>query len=182
MSKSTRILNDYRVIYMPNHPRAMTNDNWNGYVYEHIVVAEENLGRSLSDDECVHHLDFNRMNNRKDNLLVLLKSQHAKLHMWFDAGAPVVKTAGVQGVNSGKAKVIEPTFCITCDRTLQDKQKKYCSFECAGLGKRTTNRPDKKQLQDDINNMSWLAMGRKYGVSDNAVRKWAKHYGLLSQS
>ena len=24
--------------------------------------------------------------------------------------------------------------------------------------------------------MSWLAVGRKYGVSDNAVRKWMRWY------
>jgi transposase-like protein len=24
--------------------------------------------------------------------------------------------------------------------------------------------------------MSWLAVGRKYGVSDNAVRKWVRWY------
>jgi len=27
--------------------------------------------------------------------------------------------------------------------------------------------------------MSWVAIASKYGVSDNAVRKWARSYGLL---
>jgi transposase-like protein len=26
---------------------------------------------------------------------------------------------------------------------------------------------------------SWASVGRDYGVSDNAVRKWAKKYNLL---
>ncbi len=34
-------------------------------------------------------------------------------------------------------------------------------------------------LKEDIENLSWVAIGKKYGVSDNAVRKWAKKYGIL---
>lgn len=40
MIKNTRIVNGYRVIYRPEHPTAMTSDNWKGYVYEHIYVYE----------------------------------------------------------------------------------------------------------------------------------------------
>lgn len=179
MSKSeVREVNGYRAILMPEHPRSM-NGNWDGYVYEHIVVAEESIGRPLEKDECVHHLDFNRSNNRIDNLIVLLKSQHSKLHMWFDAGAPVVKTAGMQGVNSGKAKVIKPEYCEKCGRTLQYQQEKYCSNECSASSRRKVQRPSKKELSEDIETMSWLAIGRKYGVSDNAARKWARAYGIL---
>jgi hypothetical protein len=29
--------------------------------------------------------------------------------------------------------------------------------------------------------MTWTAVGRKYGVSDRAVRKWAKQYGILDR-
>jgi hypothetical protein len=54
----------------------------------------------------------------------------------------------------------------------------YCSQECSHEGQRKLQRPDRDQLTADITAMSWLAVGRKYGVSDNAVRKWAKSYGL----
>jgi hypothetical protein len=30
-----------------------------------------------------------------------------------------------------------------------------------------------------MNNMSWVAIGNKFGVSNNAVRKWAKKYNLI---
>jgi hypothetical protein len=33
-----------------------------------------------------------------------------------------------------------------------------------------------EQLQADLATMSYLAVGRKYGVSDNAVRKWLRWY------
>lgn len=44
---------------------------------------------------------------------------------------------------------------------------------------RKTVRPTSEELLSMINGMSWRAIGKKYGVSDNAVRKWAKYYGLL---
>jgi len=171
-TRSDRNLNGYRVIYMPEHPRAMKNENWNGYVYEHLIVVEDNLGRPLRKDEVTHHLDEDRSNNRHENLLVLERGQHMKLHEWLKRGAPRLKDLGEKGKNSGK-----PKSCKVCDRTLQDKQKGYCSQKCRGLDKRKP-RPDKETLAKDIAEESFLALGRKYGVSDNAVRKWAKNYGL----
>lgn len=171
--RSDRDLNGYRVIYMPGHPKAMKSENWNGYVYEHLVVVEKSLGRPLREDEVTHHLDEDRSNNRHDNLLVLERGQHIKLHEWLRRGAPRLKDLGEKGKNSGK-----PKFCKVCELTLQDKQKDYCSIECMGLDNRKVSRPDKTTLQKEILEESFLALGRKYGVSDNAVRKWAKQYGL----
>jgi hypothetical protein len=37
---------------------------------------------------------------------------------------------------------------------------------------RKVERPPYEQLQTNPESMSLLAVGRKYGVSDNAVRKW----------
>jgi len=50
---------------------------------------------------------------------------------------------------------------------------KYCSVGCSAFSKRKIKRPTKKQ---DIDNMSYCAVGKKYGVSDNAIRKWMKQY------
>ena len=33
-----------------------------------------------------------------------------------------------------------------------------------------------EQLLADLAEMSWVAVGSKYGVSDNAVRKWLRRY------
>jgi transposase-like protein len=37
-------------------------------------------------------------------------------------------------------------------------------------------RPVYEQLMEEIQATSYLAVGRKYGVSDNAVRKWVRFY------
>jgi predicted RNA-binding Zn-ribbon protein involved in translation (DUF1610 family) len=41
---------------------------------------------------------------------------------------------------------------------------------------RKVNRPDFDTLLDDVNNIGYSAAGRKYGVSDNAIRKWINRY------
>jgi transposase-like protein len=38
------------------------------------------------------------------------------------------------------------------------------------------DRPPYEQLLEEIAATSYLAVGRKYGVSDNAVRKWVCFY------
>lgn len=53
------------------HPRARTS----GYVFEHIVVMEEVLGRSLTSDESIHHRNGVRDDNRPENLEVWVKAQ-----------------------------------------------------------------------------------------------------------
>jgi len=47
------------------------------------------------------------------------------------------------------------------------------------MNSRRAKRPTKEELEKDIEEMSWLAIGKKYGVSDNAVRKWAKAYKII---
>jgi uncharacterized protein YjcR len=41
---------------------------------------------------------------------------------------------------------------------------------------RKVERPSYEQLMADVASMSFLAIGRKYGVSDRAVRKWIRWY------
>ena len=48
--------------------------------YEHILVAEKALGRRLKDDECVHHINLDKTDNRNENLLVCSNAYHRWLH------------------------------------------------------------------------------------------------------
>lgn len=43
----------------------------------------------------------------------------------------------------------------------------------------SSKKPNKEILINDITNLSMTKVGEKYGVSDNAVRKWCKGYGIL---
>ena len=41
---------------------------------------------------------------------------------------------------------------------------------------RRVERPPYEQLLAEVAAAGWSAVGRKYGVSDNAVRKWVRAY------
>jgi len=74
---------------------------------------------------------------------------------------------------------MKPTgICPKCKKNVYGT--KYCSVECASFNRRKTSHPRKKTLAKMLKDMSYCAIGRKYNVSDNAVRKWAKKYDLIS--
>jgi hypothetical protein len=68
----------------------------------------------------------------------------------------------------------------------RSRKQRYCSQD-RGMrhsnrrrrpqpARRKVERPSYEQLMIDLAWMSFLAVGRKYGVSDNAVRKWPRCY------
>jgi len=72
-------------------------------------------------------------------------------------------------------------ICLVCKRKFVGfKNRKYCSYECLHFSQRRVVRPSMETLKNEIDGgMSWTKLGEKYKVSDNAVRKWARAYGLI---
>ena len=46
----------------------------------HRFLMEQHLGRKLESYEVVHHIDGNKNNNALENLCVMTRSEHARLH------------------------------------------------------------------------------------------------------
>lgn len=77
-TERTKYHKGYKVVYMPNHPHARMN----GYVYEHILIAEQKAGRKLLPEEVVHHVDGNKLNNSPDNLMIFKNNVEHMKHHW----------------------------------------------------------------------------------------------------
>lgn len=70
----------------------------------------------------------------------------------------------------GNKKYKKSKECITCFNK-KDRVKN-----------RKVNRPDYKTLLNEIMDNGYLSTGRKYGVSDNTIRKWMKRYIKMMKS
>lgn len=70
-------LDGYRALYYPDYPHS----NNEGYVMEHVYIMEQHIGRLLHDNECVHHKNFDRADNRIENLQLMTKQEHMSYHM-----------------------------------------------------------------------------------------------------
>ena len=68
------------------------------------------------------------------------------------------------------------TYCKNCGKEITNGAK-YCK-ECAVLVSQIVERPSRKILKNEIRNSSFVSLGKKYGVTDNAVRKWCAIYNL----
>jgi hypothetical protein len=87
----------------------------------------------------------------------------------------------------GSSKALNEQDCARCGSKFWPRYRgqRYCSRYC-GIrwdrtgkklpGARKVERPGHEQLLREIEEHGYLGVGRRYGVSDNAVRKWIREY------
>lgn len=127
------------------------DENWNG---EHMSLILDHINGINND-------------NRLENLRIVCPNCNATL-----------STHGGKNVKNSKYKKtltdnIIKNYC-KCGKIIDRKVKK-CNI-CDSYKQRKIKRPPYEQLVNEVKELGYSGTGRKYGVSDNAIRKWIKFY------
>jgi hypothetical protein len=149
--------------------------------------GEEWLGRKIS--LILDHINGFNNDNRIDNLRIVCPNCNASLdtHCKGYRGILLEKCKvdkiiqqsdkKYNVITSIKKKVKVLNFC-ECGKKIEPKSKK-CT-KCDQLKQRIVERPSYEILLKEVEDLGYSGTGRKYGVSDNSIRKWIKNYRLIA--
>jgi len=110
------------------------------------------------------HIDGDHCNNTLENLKILCPNCHAK--------TPTYRGKNKKNKNSETTSTKKVYNCSFCQIELKTRCKTGLCKSCFSKSQRKVKRPSKEQLIKEIQESSYLTVSRKYGVSDNAIRKW----------
>lgn len=134
-----------------------------GRVYYHRHILSLKVGRWLATEECTHHEDENKLNNDPSNLKLMSPSEHGLLHS---------KNQKVPGS-------IHMAKCRECSKVFRRLRlsSSFCSYSCARKASRQFD-PTPEELTHLIWSMPTTKVAQWFGVSDVAVAKRCKKYGI----
>ena len=104
--------------------------------YPKLLMAVH-LGRDLDDDEEAHHIDENPLNNDLSNLIVLPKSEHAKLHgeekrIVFEDKAMICPMCGKEFIWTAHQQQNSYRNSLRASRKINPAMGPFCSAHCCG--------------------------------------------------
>ena len=82
-----------------------------------------------------------------------------------------------------KSYIRKKYYCNKCGIEIKSSTAQFC-VNCSRILSRKVERPSKEQLKIELEklNGNFTQVAKKYGVTDNSVRKWCKTYNLPTHS
>ena len=72
-------------------------------------------------------------------------------------------------------------FCLECGTQIhRDNESGLCEV-CVRKRTRKVERPNREEMKELLQKHTFVDLGKMFGVSDNAIRKWCKNYNLPSK-
>lgn len=123
------------------------------------------------------HINGNSSDNRIENLQIVCPNCNAGLETFSGKNVKtkaknffVRKEENYDVIRNSKLKSKKYQKKERNENGLTNKQINYI------LKQRKTERPPYEKLLKEIEELGYIGVGKKYGVSDNSIRKWVKTY------
>ena len=134
------------------------------------------LGKPLSLQ--LDHINGINNDNRIDNLRIICPNCNAGLETF--SGKNIKKRTNSNfytrsdnfDIDRNKKNIRSIGKICVCGNTI--KSDSMMCVKCNNISQRKVERPEHSILIKEVSEIGFLATGRKYGVSDNSIRKWIK--------
>lgn len=142
------------------------------YDFHHIDPKEKEFGIGNSDSK-----NFDQLLEETKKCLLVCKNCHAKIY-WEN-----MESRRKRYVEIAKDHVFNPLLPVICKSCKKEfmptvRKAKFCSVACSHFSQRRGTWPDKSEFSKDAEFLSLRAAGKKYGVSGNTIKEWAKSMGI----
>jgi len=137
--------------------------------------GEEWKGKKMS--LILDHINGVNNDNRLENLRIVCPNCNAGLETFAGRNNKLeYKEKSVKKIKKKENNLkVDNKHIDSCEcGNLKLKNSKTCE-NCSHTNRRKVERPSVDQLLKEVEEVGYSATGRKYGVSDNAIRKWIKN-------
>jgi len=128
----------------------------------------------------IDHIDGRHTNNTYTNLRAICPNCHAQTDTYKGKNMTVYKNNTDRPPKPQPKPPPEERKCEGCMNVIDRRYTQCISCKSKAIFEsgqfRKVERPSYEQLKADLANMSVVKVGKKYGVTDNAIRKWVKTY------
>lgn len=136
-----------------------------GLLEEKCYECDLREWRSVPISLELHHIDCNHDNNNLSNLMILCPNCHAMIHYNMNKDKKSKKLGRKRVMRKSRAS----------GNLVKDVSGRNWSIDSRSKN-RKVDRPSLSTLLAELEESNFTQVAKKYGVSDNAIRKWIKHY------